>query len=52
MHTGWPVPVRRFPELTVATPRLHVRPLATADAKPVAEIRLELKGDHMVAIRR
>jgi [ribosomal protein S5]-alanine N-acetyltransferase len=38
MHTGWPVPVRRFPELTVATPRLHVRPLAAGDAKPVAEI--------------
>src|SRR5215217_2924085 len=38
MHTGWPVPVRRFPELTVATPRLHVRPLAGGDAKPVAEI--------------
>ena len=38
MHTGWPVPFRRFPELTVATPRLHVRPLAAGDAKPVAEI--------------
>jgi [ribosomal protein S5]-alanine N-acetyltransferase len=38
MHTGWPVPVRRFPDLTVATPRLHVRQLAVADAEPVTEI--------------
>lgn len=38
MHTGWPVPVRRFPDLTVATPRLHVRRLAAADADPVTEI--------------
>jgi RimJ/RimL family protein N-acetyltransferase len=30
--------VRRFPTLTVATPRLHVRPLAEDDAKAVAEI--------------
>jgi RimJ/RimL family protein N-acetyltransferase len=38
MHTGWPVPVRKFPELTVATPRLHVRPLAAGDAEPVTDI--------------
>jgi ribosomal-protein-alanine N-acetyltransferase len=30
--------VRRFPSLTVATPRLHVRPLVADDAKYVAEI--------------
>lgn len=30
--------VRRFPTLTVSTPRLHVRPLAAADAKSVSEI--------------
>ena len=38
MHTGWPVPVKRFPDLTVATPRLHVRQLAAADAEPVTGI--------------
>jgi ribosomal-protein-alanine N-acetyltransferase len=32
------VAVRRFPTLTVATPRLHVRPLAAADAPAVTEI--------------
>jgi RimJ/RimL family protein N-acetyltransferase len=30
--------VRRFPELTVSTPRVHVRRLEAGDAKPVAEI--------------
>lgn len=30
--------VRRFPTLTVSTPRLHVRPLEATDAKAVAEI--------------
>jgi RimJ/RimL family protein N-acetyltransferase len=38
MASTWPVAVRRFPELTVATPRLHVRPLGVDDAKQVAEI--------------
>lgn len=38
MHTGWPVPVRRFPALTVATPRLNVRPLTVGDAGPVTDI--------------
>jgi [ribosomal protein S5]-alanine N-acetyltransferase len=38
MDAGWVAPVRRFPDLTVATPRLHVRPLSPDDAKPVAEI--------------
>jgi RimJ/RimL family protein N-acetyltransferase len=38
MSSTWPVALRRFPELTVATPRLHVRPLAADDAKQVAEI--------------
>ncbi|HEY2947020.1 MAG TPA: GNAT family N-acetyltransferase [Micromonosporaceae bacterium] len=32
------VAVRRFPTLTVSTPRLHVRPLAADDAPGVAEI--------------
>jgi ribosomal-protein-alanine N-acetyltransferase len=31
-------PVRRFPALTVSAPRLHVRPLTSADAEEVAEI--------------
>jgi [ribosomal protein S5]-alanine N-acetyltransferase len=31
-------PVRRFPALTVSTPRVHVRRLDAADAKPVEEI--------------
>ena len=38
MHTGWPVPVRRFPDLTLATPRLHVRQLVAGDADPVTAI--------------
>jgi RimJ/RimL family protein N-acetyltransferase len=38
MHGGWPAAVHPFPRLTVATPRLHVRPLTADDAKPVAEI--------------
>jgi RimJ/RimL family protein N-acetyltransferase len=38
MLSGWPSPVRPFPSLTVATPRLHVRPLEPDDAKPVADI--------------
>ena len=32
------VAIRRFPTLTVQTPRLDVRPLAAADAEAVAEI--------------
>jgi RimJ/RimL family protein N-acetyltransferase len=35
---GWTVAVRRFPSLTVATPRLYVRPLVADDAKHVAEV--------------
>ncbi len=35
--TGY-VTVRRFPTLTVQTPRLDVRPLTVADAEPVAQI--------------
>jgi RimJ/RimL family protein N-acetyltransferase len=35
--TGY-VTVRRFPLLTVQTPRLDVRPLTVADAEPVAQI--------------
>jgi ribosomal-protein-alanine N-acetyltransferase len=38
MEASWPVAVRRFPALTVATPRLHVRPLVADDAKYVAEV--------------
>ena len=38
MEASWSVAVRRFPALTVATPRLHVRPLAADDAKLVAEV--------------
>jgi RimJ/RimL family protein N-acetyltransferase len=34
----WPVTVTWFPSLTVATPRLHVRPLDAVDAEQVAEI--------------
>ncbi|NJC71115.1 GNAT family N-acetyltransferase [Planosporangium thailandense] len=34
----WPATVTRFPSLTVATPRLHVRPLEVDDAADVAEI--------------
>lgn len=35
---SWPVALRRFPSLTVQTPRLHVRPLAEPDAATVTEI--------------
>jgi [ribosomal protein S5]-alanine N-acetyltransferase len=38
MASTRPVAVRRFPELTIATPRLHVRPLGVDDAAQVAEI--------------
>ena len=38
MEASWPVAVRRFPTLTVATPRLHVRQLVADDAKYVAEV--------------
>jgi RimJ/RimL family protein N-acetyltransferase len=38
MTSTWPVALRRFPTLTVATPRLHVRPLGADDAKDVGEI--------------
>src|SRR5690349_15926654 len=38
MASSWTVALRRFPTLTVATPRLDVRPLAVEDAKHVAEI--------------
>jgi RimJ/RimL family protein N-acetyltransferase len=34
----WSVALRRFPSLTVATPRLVVRPLVVDDEKPVSEI--------------
>jgi RimJ/RimL family protein N-acetyltransferase len=34
----WPVAVKLFPMLTVATPRLHVRPLGVDDATEMAEI--------------
>ena len=33
-----PVAIRRFPALTVATPRLHVRPLVAEDAVAVADV--------------
>jgi [ribosomal protein S5]-alanine N-acetyltransferase len=38
MPSTRPVALRRVPELTVATPRLHVRPLTGEDAEHVAEI--------------
>lgn len=34
----WQVALRRFPEVEVATPRVHVRPLVIEDAKAVTEI--------------
>src|ERR1043165_5939085 len=38
MAPTWPIAVRRFPTLTVSTPRLHVRPHDPEDGKHVAEI--------------
>ena len=35
---AWPLAIRRFPTLTVSTPRLLVRPVTAEDAAPVAEI--------------
>lgn len=36
---AWPIlPTRRFPVLTVATPRLHVRPVAPEDASRVSGV--------------
>lgn len=36
--SDWSVAIRRFPTLTVSTPRLVVRPLVADDAKLVAEV--------------
>lgn len=36
--TVHPSAIRRFPRLTVATPRMHIRPLVEADADDVAAI--------------
>lgn len=41
MTSPWSVAIRRFPSLTVATPRLDVRPVIGDDAKQVAEIFLD-----------
>jgi len=38
MFGAWPAPERPFPRLTVATPRLHVRPVGLDDAKAIGEI--------------
>ncbi|MGN9812652.1 hypothetical protein ACTMSW_25280 [Micromonospora sp. BQ11] len=36
------VAVRRFPTLTVSTPRTEVRPLGVADAKAADEVSADL----------
>jgi ribosomal-protein-alanine N-acetyltransferase len=41
MTSPWSVAIRRFPTLTVATPRLDVRPVIGDDAKQVGEIFLD-----------
>jgi ribosomal-protein-alanine N-acetyltransferase len=38
VHAGGVLPVRRFPQLTVATPRLHIRGLVADDAPDVERI--------------
>lgn len=38
MGSSWMVALRRFPTVTVATPRLDVRPVVAEDAKWVAEV--------------
>ena len=42
MDTSWPVAVRRFPSLTVATPRLHVavcRPSDVSKGSSLSRLR-------------
>jgi ribosomal-protein-alanine N-acetyltransferase len=38
MGSSWLVAMRRFPSLTVATPRLYVRPITGDDAKHIGEV--------------
>ncbi|HLL65554.1 MAG TPA: GNAT family protein [Micromonosporaceae bacterium] len=38
MGSSWMVALRRFPPVTVATPRLYVRPVEAEDAKWVGEV--------------
>jgi RimJ/RimL family protein N-acetyltransferase len=52
MTSPWPVAVRRFPSLTVATPRLHVRPLVADDAKHVAEIFADKQTQRWLPVPR
>jgi [ribosomal protein S5]-alanine N-acetyltransferase len=47
---SWPVAVPKFPSLTVATPRLHVRPLAADDAKYVGEILADRKTQRWLPV--
>jgi RimJ/RimL family protein N-acetyltransferase len=50
MNTHWNVAIRRFPLLTVATPRLHVRQLTAEDAPAVAEIFGEKSTQRWLAV--
>jgi ribosomal-protein-alanine N-acetyltransferase len=52
MDAGWPVAVRRFPSLTVATPRLHVRPLVADDAKHVADVFADKQTQRWLPVPR
>ncbi len=48
--SSWPVVVRRFPTLTVSTPRLVIRPLTADDAAPVAEIFSDRQTGRWLAV--
>lgn len=46
------VAVRRFPTLTVSTPRVHVRPLLVADAKAVSAIFADKQTQRWLPFQR
>ena len=46
------VAVRRFPTLTVSTPRLHVRPLAEPDAPAVSEVFADKQTQRWLPVPR
>ncbi|MBF9127725.1 GNAT family N-acetyltransferase [Plantactinospora sp. S1510] len=46
------VAIRRFPTLTVSTPRVHVRPLRADDAKPVSAIFADKQTQRWLPFQR
>jgi len=52
MTSAWPVGLRRFPVLTVATPRLIVRPLTAEDAASVTPIFADRQTQRWLPVPR